>query len=246
MSVGDLPEMHVAAAVLARARLIGSIGWAVIFTAFVSWEAVGLMVGHGWPTLSHVTRAVTRSPVGRWVLFGAWLWLGWNLFIRGWQFFLRGPLAEGPRPGRAGSGVRETLAEFLVLGATLSLAVAGMTRHGGRDAEQPFARRPVGLGALLLGILLVRRAAMWSWSASSACLCWWPEAIHRICCGARPQAARSWPSVWSLPDSWSCRWWTRGSLASAAGARLRLADCPHARPPRSASTRSRPVRRRAW
>jgi len=51
--------------------------------------------------------------------------------------------------------VRETLAEFLVLGATLSLAVAGMTRHGGQDAEQPFARRPVGLGALLLGILLV-------------------------------------------------------------------------------------------
>jgi hypothetical protein len=155
MSVGDLPEMHAAAAVLARARLIGSIGWVVIFAAFVSWEAVGLMVGHGWPTLSHVTRAVTRSPVGRWVLFGAWLWLGWHLFIRGWQFFLRGPLAEGPRPGRAGSGVRETLAEFLVLGATLSLAVAGMTRHGGRHAGQPFARRPVGLGALLLGILLV-------------------------------------------------------------------------------------------
>ena len=98
MSVGDLPEMHVAAAVLARARLIGSIGWAVIFTAFVSWEAVGLMVGHGWPTLSHVTRAVTRSPVGRWVLFGAWLWLGWNLFIRGWQFFLL-PARPGPAAG---------------------------------------------------------------------------------------------------------------------------------------------------
>jgi len=64
---------------------------AVIFAAFVSWEAIGLMVGRGWPTLSHVTRAVTRAPVGRWMVF-----------IRGWQFFLRGPLSEGPRPGRAG------------------------------------------------------------------------------------------------------------------------------------------------
>src|SRR5919198_1823497 len=155
MGVGDLPDMPVGAAGFARARLVGSVGWAVIFAAFVSWEAVGLIVGRGWPTLSHVTRAVTRLPVGRWVLFGAWLWLGWHLFIRGWQFFLRGPLAEGPRPGRAGSGLRETLAEFLVLGATLSLAVAGMTRYGGREAGRPLARRPVGLGALLLGILLV-------------------------------------------------------------------------------------------
>ncbi|HZD71848.1 MAG TPA: DUF6256 family protein [Actinomycetes bacterium] len=155
MSVGDLPEMHAAAGVVSRSRLIGSIGWAVIFGAFVSWEAIGLMVGHGWPTLSHVTRAVTRLPVGRWVLFGAWLWLGWHLFIRGWQFFLRGPLGEGPQPGGAASGVREMLAEFLVLGATLSLAVAGMARYGGRHAEQPSSRRPVGFGGLVLGILLV-------------------------------------------------------------------------------------------
>jgi hypothetical protein len=157
MSVGDLPKMHAAAGVFTRTRLIGSTGWAVIFVAFVTWEAVGLLVGGGWPTLSHVTRAVTRSPVGRWVLFGAWLWLGWHLFIRGWHFFLRGPLAEGPRLGRAGSGLRETLAELLVLGATLILATVGIARHGGRHAENETASspRPVGFGVLLLGILLV-------------------------------------------------------------------------------------------
>lgn len=157
MSVGDLPEMHAAAVVFTRTRLIGSIGWAAIFAAFVTWEAVGLLVGGGWPTLSHVTRAVTRLPVGRWVLFGAWLWLGWHLFIRGWHFFLRGPLAESPRPGQAGSGLRETLAELLVLAATLILAVTGMTRHGSRHAEsgQTPSPRPVGFGVLLLGILLV-------------------------------------------------------------------------------------------
>ena len=37
MSVGDLPEMHAAAGLFARTRLIGSIGWAVIFATFVTW-----------------------------------------------------------------------------------------------------------------------------------------------------------------------------------------------------------------
>jgi hypothetical protein len=27
--------------------------------------------------------------LGRFILFGFWLWLGWHLFIRGWAFFLR-------------------------------------------------------------------------------------------------------------------------------------------------------------
>jgi hypothetical protein len=31
-----------------------------------------------------------RPWLGRVVLFGLWLWLGWHLFIRGWRFFLRG------------------------------------------------------------------------------------------------------------------------------------------------------------
>jgi hypothetical protein len=26
--------------------------------------------------------------LGRWFLFGCWIWLGWHFFIRGWTFFL--------------------------------------------------------------------------------------------------------------------------------------------------------------
>ena len=89
MGMGDLPEAQAVVAAFGRVKLIGTAGWILIFLAFVVWEAVGLMVGHGWPTLSHVSRAATRRPVGRWLLFAAWLWLGWHLFIRGWGFFLR-------------------------------------------------------------------------------------------------------------------------------------------------------------
>src|SRR5256885_4346750 len=83
-------------------RVIGLIGWAVIFGAFLVWEGLGLTVGHQWPTLSHMLRAVTRPLPGRLVLFGLWLWVGWHLFIRGWDFFLRGPLPEAPSPGGSG------------------------------------------------------------------------------------------------------------------------------------------------
>ena len=139
-----------------RARMIGSIGWIVIITAFVAWEALGLFVGHGWPTLSRVTRDVTRTPVGRWVLFGAWLWLGWHLFIRGWQFFLRGPGAPAPPASPRGSG-RELLAEILVLGMTLGLTLVGLLRRGAREADETRRdrRRPVRFGGLLLRVLLV-------------------------------------------------------------------------------------------
>jgi hypothetical protein len=141
-----------------RARTLGSIGWIAILTAFVAWEALGLFVGHGWPTLSRVTRDVTRTPVGRWVLFGAWLWLGWHLFIRGWQFFLRGPGAPAPPPSPRGSG-RELLAEVLVLGMTLVLTLVGLLRGGARRAGTPRdgqdRRQPVRFGGLLLRVLLV-------------------------------------------------------------------------------------------
>jgi hypothetical protein len=155
-----------------RARTIGSIGWVVILTAFVAWEALGLLVGHGWPTLSRVTRDVTGSPVGRWVLFGAWLWLGWHFFIRGWRFFLRGPGAGAPPPSPRGSG-RELLAEVLLLGITLGLTLTGLLR---------------------VGLTKLGRAgtAGGRWASAGCCSasCWWPRA-----------ATRSWSGSWAC-SSW--------------------------------------------
>jgi Family of unknown function (DUF6256)/Family of unknown function (DUF6186) len=140
---------------LVRARLIGSTGWVVILTAFVAWEALGLLVGHGWPTLSHITREVTRWRVGRWLLLGAWLWLGWHLFIRGWRFFLRGPQTKVVEPSALGSGFRELLAEVLVLGTALVLVFVGLLRRGAEHAEPERRRRPVGFAGLLLRVLAV-------------------------------------------------------------------------------------------
>jgi Family of unknown function (DUF6256) len=140
---------------LARARLIGSTGWVVILTAFVAWEALGLLVGHGWPTLSHITREVTRWRVGRWLLLGAWLWLGWHLFIRGWRFFLRGPQTKVVEPSALGSGFRELLAEVLVLGTALVLVFVGLLWRGAEHAEPERRPRSVGFGGLLLRVLAV-------------------------------------------------------------------------------------------
>src|SRR5919198_1958428 len=169
MGVGDLPDMPVGAAGFARARLVGSVGWAVIFSAFVSWEAVGLLVGHGWLTLSHVTRAVTRSPVGRWVLFGAWLWLGMapvhpRLAVLPARPARRGP-AAGPgriRPARDAGGVpgarrdpglgrRQHDALWRPGGRSAARATAGRARR-------PAARHPAGGGGLLRGAGRLRRA----------------------------------------------------------------------------------------
>lgn len=158
MDIGDLSGSPVLASV-GRAKLIGTAGWIVIFLAFVLWEAVGLMVGHGWPTLSHVTRAATRRPVGRWLLFGAWLWLGWHMFIRGWSFFLRGPMQEGRLLGRSG-GFREVLAESFVLAATLLLSIAGLVRRGTESqSETAEGSRPVTFGGLLARVFFVATAA---------------------------------------------------------------------------------------
>ena len=51
---------------------------------------IALVYAPTWPTLSQMFRDFMRPLPGRVVLFGIWLWLGWHLFIRGWNFFLRG------------------------------------------------------------------------------------------------------------------------------------------------------------
>jgi len=69
-------------------RTFAVIGWVVIFAALFTWQGIGL-ARDGWPTMSDMIRAFTRPIPGRVVLFGMWLWLGWHVFIRGWEFFLR-------------------------------------------------------------------------------------------------------------------------------------------------------------
>lgn len=69
---------------------ISLVGWAVLLAALFVWEGLGLVSNRdGWPTLSDMLRGAMRSPVGRWSLFAVWLWVGWHLFIRGWQLLLR-------------------------------------------------------------------------------------------------------------------------------------------------------------
>jgi hypothetical protein len=79
------------------------IGWLLIFAALLVWEGLGLLRLHdGWYTVSDLLRNVTASAAGRWVLFAIWLWIGWHLFIRGWQFFLRALPSSGPSPTTPG------------------------------------------------------------------------------------------------------------------------------------------------
>jgi hypothetical protein len=63
-------------------RPIAVAGWIVIFGALFAWQAIGIARGSDWPTMSDMLRAFMRLTSGRVVLFGAWLWIGWHLFVR--------------------------------------------------------------------------------------------------------------------------------------------------------------------
>ena len=73
-----------------RRTVIALVGYAVIVGALLAWQAVGLLnPNDDWPSLSELLRKVTRTAPGRYILFAAWLWVGWHLFVRGWRFLLR-------------------------------------------------------------------------------------------------------------------------------------------------------------
>ncbi|RKN42985.1 hypothetical protein D7294_10705 [Streptomyces hoynatensis] len=72
---------------------LGYLVWAALLGALFVWEAIGLArAGDSFPTFSQALDALMRYQLGRWVLFAAWLWLGWHAFVRGWHFLLRGPV----------------------------------------------------------------------------------------------------------------------------------------------------------
>jgi hypothetical protein len=64
-------------------RTVAIVGWVVIVGSLLVWQGCGLVNGPEWPTLSQVFRDFMDLPLGRPVLFGLWLWLGWHLFARG-------------------------------------------------------------------------------------------------------------------------------------------------------------------
>jgi Family of unknown function (DUF6256)/Family of unknown function (DUF6186) len=73
----------------ARHLLIGYLAWAVLFGALFAWEGLALARVTGVPSLSDVVRVIMRYPAGRWALFALWLWAGWHIFVRRWQFLFR-------------------------------------------------------------------------------------------------------------------------------------------------------------
>jgi hypothetical protein len=76
---------------LEEAHVIGLIGWAVVIGVVLGYQGLCLVRNDdAWPAFSDMLRVVMRYPLGRWVLFGLWLWFGWHLFVRGWRFFLQG------------------------------------------------------------------------------------------------------------------------------------------------------------
>jgi hypothetical protein len=70
-------------------RALALAGWVSILAVAFVWEGIGLARGEDWPTVSDMLRSFMVYPVGRGLLFAMWLWVGWHLFIRHWEFFLR-------------------------------------------------------------------------------------------------------------------------------------------------------------
>src|SRR2546430_14604258 len=117
-------------------RVIGLTGWAVLLGLCLAWEGLGLVFGHEhWPSMSDLLRTVSRPVVGRWILLALWIWLGWHLFVRGWQPLLRGePAPQHPAASMTlALVVRQVLTPLLATYA-LVLGMIGMTARRARRA----------------------------------------------------------------------------------------------------------------
>ena len=135
--------------------MAGIVGWSVILAVALAWEGLALRAPDDrWLTLSDILRFATRPALGRWLLFALWLWLGWHVFVRGWDFFLQEPPprpdpgGDRPRPG-AGSG----LAQALVPLVGTYVALLGLLAHCAlalrRSAAARCGRRGGGARALV-------------------------------------------------------------------------------------------------
>ncbi len=72
-------------------RSVAIAGWLGIFALACLWEGIGLVRGADWPTISDMLRSSMSTLAGRVILLAIWMWLGWHLFLRHWEFFMRAP-----------------------------------------------------------------------------------------------------------------------------------------------------------
>lgn len=120
--------------------------WVVTLGLLLALEALALALDSpDWPSLSDIFRAVTRPTLGRWLLFAAWLWLGWHLFIRGWTFFLGGPGARQPkRPTSTGTDLTTAaIGRLLISFIGLYVGLIWLTVLGRRERAR-FSKRTPG------------------------------------------------------------------------------------------------------
>jgi len=141
--------------------MIGVVGWVVVLGLVVTWEGLAIALKRPEiPTTSDMLRAVSRPHLGRWLLFAAWLWLGWHLFIRGWTFFLAGPGARSPGRGAAktaGQVLRGVVLPVLIFYAgAVALVVGGWRERirsaGGSAAPAPDVPARTHLGQIALTV----------------------------------------------------------------------------------------------
>jgi len=63
-------------------RTITLAGYAVLAVAVLTHQLVAIL-GRRTATIGQALEPVKRSLPGRLVLLGAWMWVGWHLFVRG-------------------------------------------------------------------------------------------------------------------------------------------------------------------
>jgi small-conductance mechanosensitive channel len=151
-------------------RVIGLTGWAVLLGLCLAWEGVGLVFGHEhWPSMSDLLRTVSRPVVGRWILLALWIWLGWHLFVRGWQPLLRGEQApQHPAVTMTFAEIVRQVLTPLLATYVLVLGMIAMTARRARRASRlprPETREPAGAlrqVGRILSLLLVGYAAFFA------------------------------------------------------------------------------------
>jgi hypothetical protein len=57
------------------------IGWCLVLGAGLALDLAGRL-GNRWPTAGQVVAAAMRTPSGRVLVLGAWLWLGVHFLAR--------------------------------------------------------------------------------------------------------------------------------------------------------------------